>query len=267
MAAWPWKRPHRHRWRWWRFLTITSGTVTNMWAWWAGYISIWGQAVSGSVVNHGGSTAFMTGKEFIRIGTPMPSPTNITATMPRDMTIRGMGTTATVTITTTGIEPLSAPAKPRQPPEAALDVLQQAGIAQDLKLLADLDSLVPARSALVGLRPAMRDKFLSPFPKRLKCPGRGGLLANAFGVVRMELFQFALTCVNLGGGEAVGRDAASSRVKWGARASRARRSASRRTLFRKDVRNGTFRTATGTVALPRAIQHIQCPVPKAFGIG
>src|ERR1035441_10423386 len=30
------------------------------------------------------------------------------------------------------------------------------------------DSLAPARSALAGLRPAMRDKFFSPFPKWLK---------------------------------------------------------------------------------------------------
>ena len=31
-----------------------------------------------------------------------------------------------------------------------------------------IDSLTPVRSALAGLRSAMRDKFLSPFPKRLK---------------------------------------------------------------------------------------------------
>jgi hypothetical protein len=42
----------------------------------------------------------------------------------------------------------------------------------------------------------------------------------------------------------------SSRVKWGARASRARRPASRRTLGVEEVRNGTLRTAIGTVALP-----------------
>jgi len=58
-----------------------------------------------------------------------------------------------------------------------------------------------------------------------------------YGVVGMEFFQFA--------GE-MGR----ARVS---RASRARRSASRRTLGVEDVRNGTLPTATGTVALPTHI--------------
>jgi hypothetical protein len=48
---------------------------------------------------------------------------------------------------------------------------------------------------------------------------------------------------------AVGDGIAEARLQ-GARASRARRSASRRTLDAEAVRNGTLPTATGTVALP-----------------
>jgi hypothetical protein len=62
-------------------------------------------------------------------------------------------------------------------------------------------------------------------------------------------------------------------VKWGARASRARRSASRRTLDAEAVRNGTLPTATGTVALPSAlfstssVQHGGAELPLCPKIG
>ncbi len=52
-----------------------------------------------------------------------------------------------------------------QTPDAALNVQQQTEVAQDLKLLANVDSLAPARLALAGLcfqpngAPALANSF------------------------------------------------------------------------------------------------------------
>ncbi len=65
----------------------------------------------------------------------------------------------------------------------------------------------------------------------------------------------------------------SSRVKWGTRAPRSRRSASRRTLGVEDVRNGTVQTATETVALTStmlstsSVQHGGAELPLCPKIG
>jgi hypothetical protein len=73
--------------------------------------------------------------------------------------------------------------------------------------------------------------------------------------------------------EMSGCSCSNSRVKWGARASRARRSASRRTLGVEDVRNGTVQTATETVALTSTmlstsnVQHGGAELPLCPKIG
>jgi hypothetical protein len=62
---------------------------------------------------------------------------------------------------------------------------QKTEAAKDLKLLANVDSLAPARSASRPL------PLANPFrhfpngsnPKRLKCPGRGGLPRVIYGVL------------------------------------------------------------------------------------
>jgi len=103
-----------------------------------------------------------------------------------------------------------------------------------------------ARARSLGPRgPLLSAKFLSPFPKWLKCPGRGGL-----------------PCVTLLFTGLSGWSFSSSRVKWGARASRARRSASRRTLEAEAVRNETLPTATGTVALPSTMFKTSSVQPR-----
>jgi hypothetical protein len=113
-------------------------------------------------------------------------------------------------------QPRSCPANPARR-EKTGDVQQQTHISQDLQLLPD-SCPVPYSGLSRPWRPAPCNSVI-------------------YGVVGMEFFQFA--------GE-MGR----ARVS---RASRARRSASRRTLGVEDVRNGTLPTATGTVALPTHI--------------
>ena len=62
----------------------------------------------------------------------------------------------------------------RQPPDTALDMQQKTEAAKDLKLLANVDSLAPARSALAGLHlrsngaPALADGF----PRITTCRSR-----------------------------------------------------------------------------------------------
>jgi hypothetical protein len=58
-----------------------------------------------------------------------------------------------------------------------------------------------------------------------------------------------------------GCNCSNSRVKWGARASRARRPASRRMRL-GNVRNGTLQTATGTVALPSTMFSTSSVQPR-----
>jgi hypothetical protein len=57
--------------------------------------------------------------------------------------------------------------KSRQTPDPALDV-QQASVTQDLELLANVDSLAPARSALVGLH--LRSNSFRHFPNGSSIP-------------------------------------------------------------------------------------------------
>ncbi len=83
-----------------------------------------------------------------------------------------------------------------------------AGIAQDLKLLADVDSLGPARSALAGL--CFQPNSFRHFPTGSSvadvpaCSRSTRDLSEFIGVVGMQSFQLASEGAGLGGCEGIG---------------------------------------------------------------